>query len=195
MGAKGSSHESITRRHAVARLALLGAGFVAGCTPLRIALKGYPETFETDERLVDATLRAFVTAVIPGASADEPNLVRAFYDDELSELSRYRGFMVSDLCRRAARRYGIARFAALDEAQRTRVIRDGIAGDPTTRRLYEAAIFLTQVSFYAGIYDDERGCPLIEWNGRYRPRPLSEIGYPNPERYLAAAATRNGNYA
>lgn len=185
---------NISRRDAVGRLALLTAGIAAGCTPLRIVLKGYPEAFETDDELVDATLRAFVATVIPGAPVDDPNMVRAYYDRDLSPLPKYRGFLAADLCSRAARRYGVPRFAALAVEERSRVIRDGIEASGTTRRLYEASIFLAQVAFYAGIYDDERGCPLIEWEGRYRPRPLSEISYPHPEAYLAAAATQNGNY-
>lgn len=187
--------ERIGRREALGRLGLLAAGLAAGCTPLRVVLKDYPETFETDDRLVDATLRAFVTAVIPGAPPDDPDLVRAFHDRELSKLPEYRAFLAADLCRRSTRRYGVPRFGELGPEQRTRVIRDGIEADATTRRLYEGAIFLAQVSCYAGIYDDERGCPLIEWEGRYRPRPLSQITYPNPEAFLARAATRDGNYA
>lgn len=185
----------ISRRDAVARLGLIAAAAAAGCTPLRIALRGYPESFETDPERVDRTLRAFVTAVIPGAPEDDPDLVRAFYDEELSALARYRNFLAADLSERAARRYGESRFHRLGLAERTRVIRDGLAADATTRRLYEGAIFLSQVACYSGIYDDEKGCPLIEFEGRFRPRPLAQLTYADPESYLAPPLTADGNYA
>ncbi|MFQ5678380.1 MAG: hypothetical protein ACE5HP_02885 [Gemmatimonadota bacterium] len=186
--------EPISRRDAVARLGALGAVLVAGCTPLRVVLKGYPERFETDAHLVERTLRAFVVTVVPAVSEDDRGLVRAFYDEDLSPLAKYRGFLAADLAARAFRRFGHSRFDDLETPQRTRVILDGLRGDGTTRRLYEGAIFLTQVAVYAGIYDDERGCPEIEWEGRYRPRPWSEITYPEPESFLGRSLTSDGNY-
>ena len=189
--------EALSRREAVARLGLLSAGFLAaGCTPLRLVLEANPEGFEADAGLVDRTLRAFVTAVVPGIPEDAPDLTRAFYDEGLSEMPGHRAYLASDLCRRSARLYGVRRFADLGPEPRTRVIQDGLQADGIIRDLYEGAIFLTQVAVYASIYDDARGCPLLEWDGQFvPPRSLSELSYPDPEGYLASPMTAEGNYA
>jgi len=60
-------------------------------------------------------------------------------------------------------------------------------------KLYTGAIFLLQLSYYAGIYDDAAGCPLIHYSGAYRFRGFDAITHPDPERYFAAVATRDGN--
>lgn len=185
----------MSRREALRWLGLIGAGLAAGaCTPLRIGLHAWPERFDTDGELDDRVLRAFVATVIPGVESNRPDLVRA-YADPFYHFTPYRSFLASDLCRRGARLYGEARFDRLGPDERAAVLRDGLAADGTTRRLYTGAIFLAQVSTYASIYDDERGCPLIAFEGRYRVRPLDETTYPDPGRFLAVATTLDGNVA
>lgn len=185
----------MSRRGAIRWLGLGAATLAAGCTPMRILLRAYPEEFDANPARTERVLRAFVLAVVPGVPAADPHLTGAFYDRELSPLPKYRAFFAADLCARASRSYGTARFAELDPEARTAVIQDGLEADATTRRLYEGAILLAQVSVYAGIYDDEAGCPLIGFEGRYRPRPWSEITYPKPAAFLPYAATPNGNHA
>ena len=41
--------------------------------------------------------------------------------------------------------------------------------------------------------DDEGGCPLIGFEGRFRMRPLAELSYPDPESFLPGALTTDGN--
>jgi len=69
---------------------------VSGCSPLRILFKDYPRKFDDDPRLRESTLRSFVTAVIPGADIDGPDLVR-IYGDPFYPFHSYCGFFVSDL--------------------------------------------------------------------------------------------------
>ncbi len=183
----------LTRRAAVRRLAILGVGVAAaGCTPLRVVLHAYAKEFDADAELVDAVLRAFVLTVIPGVAADDPNLVRAYYDTTYP-LAKYRSFLAADLCRRSARRFGTKRFDGLAVEQRTTVVEEALAGDGTSEKLYGGAIFLAQVAIYAGIYDDERGAPLIGFEGRYRFRGVAATTYPVPERFLAREITLDGN--
>lgn len=187
------SPRGLSRREALRRLGVLGAGLVAaGCTPLRIVFNAHPDEFDTDPALVEATLRAFVLTVIPGAPVDDPNLVRA-YSDEYYPLFRYRNFLAADLCRRTAERFGTDRFDQLAMERRVVIVEEGLAADAVTARLYRGAIFLAQVAIYAGIYDDERGAPLIGFEGRYRFGGLEATTYPNPERFLAAEITADGN--
>ncbi len=179
-----------------AALKLLGASAVgvmaAGCTPLRIVLHDYPDVFDQNQAGVERILRAFVTTVVPEAPIDDKDLVRVYYD-EFYRLAPYRSFFASDLCERGRRSCGVYRFDRVSPEQRLQVVQDGLAADATTRKLYSGAIFLAQLSFYAGVFDDEKGCPLIDFEGRYRVRPLHELVYPNPEEYLGRSLTADGN--
>jgi hypothetical protein len=153
-----------------------------------------PPRLRHDPALVDRVLRAFVAAVIPGAPVDDATLVRA-YHDPYYRLAKYTGFLASDLCGRARRLLGNGAFDELSIEARTRVIQDALAADATTARLYNGAIFLAQVAFYGGIYDDDRGCPLIGFEGAYQFRGPEAITYPEPERFLGRAMTPDGNPA
>lgn len=186
---------TVSRRQAVRQFALLGAGAAAwACTPLRVVLRAYPDAFDEEPALTHGVLRAFVLTVIPGAPPDDPNLVRAYYDDDYP-LARYRGFLAADLCARAERLFGRDRFDRLGPEQRTAVVQDGLGADAVTRRLYRGAVFLAQIAVYAGIYDDARGAPLSRFEGRYRFPGIAATTHPNPERFLARAITPDGNPA
>lgn len=186
---------AVTRREVLRWIGLAGAGLAAAaCTPLRIGLHAWPEPFDAERGLSDRVLRAFVATVVPGVDPDEGDPARV-YRDAYYDMARYRAFLASDLCRRSERLHGNPRFDRLPAQARADVIRDGLHADDTTRRLYTGAVYLAQVSIYAGIYDDERGCPLIDFEGRFHPRPLAEFTYPTPGRFLAAGVTADGNYA
>lgn len=189
----GPADAAIARREALRRLGVLTAGLAAACTPLRVVLHDYPSAFDTREA-TERVLRAFVLTVIPEADARDPNLVRAFSDADL-RFAPYRGFFVSDLCRRSAARTGDAAFDRLSQADRVAVVQEGLAADATTARLYSGAILVAQASYYAGIYDDAHGCPLIDFEGAYRFRGLAALTYPDPDRFLSWSLTPDGNCA
>jgi len=179
----------VTRREALRALGVATISTLAGCTPARIVLGAYPKEFKRDTGLDDRVLVAFVTTVIPGITADNPDLVRAFGDRRFA-FARYRGYFASDLCRRARKRHG-GSFQDLELDARTDVIRSALAADGTTRRLYTGAIFLAQVSVYGGIYDDDRGVPFIDYDGRFRPG--GRYSYADPQSFLPPAMTADGN--
>lgn len=186
----------LSRRVALQQLGLAAmAAFAGGCAPLRIALRLYPQEVERDRRAALRVLSAFAEAVIPGAPREDPSLTRVFLDDYYP-FAPYCSYFVWDLGQRSARLFGGRRYADLDLESRTRVIEDGLAnGDRTTARLYDAAIFLAQIAFYAGIYDDERGCHLIDFEGASELLPLQAQTYAHSSRFLAAEATADGNPA
>lgn len=189
-----SPEGGISRRAVLGRLGALAAGTaLLGCTPMRIVLKLYPDQFN-ERDVTDRALRAFVTTVIPGAPFDAPDLTRAFFDPAYP-FANYVGFFVADLARRSASLFQTERFDALALAERTRVVAQGFAADATTRKLYSGALLLAQVSFFAGIYDPKHGCELIGFEGEFRPRPLSELTYPEPLKFLSHCATAQGNPA
>jgi hypothetical protein len=183
----------VTRREFVAFTSAVLAAALTGCSTIRGALRLYPARYDRDEELVDATLRAFVTTVIPGAPADDENLVRAF-SDPYYPFVEHRGFLVFDLAERARRLAGDGRFDRLPLPARTAVLQDGLASEDAVQRLYRGAIFLAQASFYGGIYDP-KGCPFIDFPGANRGYPPEVAFHPNPAPHLAAEATRDGNHA
>src|SRR5215471_18084092 len=176
------AEQTIARREALRRLGLVAAGLGAACTPLRIVVHDYPDAYDA-EAATARVLRAFALTVIPAAEAGDPNLIRVFSDPDLM-FARYRGFFVSDLCRRSSTRTGDAAFDRLSQADRVAVVQEGLGADATTRRLYGGAILIVQASYYAGIYDDVHGCALIDFDGAYRFRGVQAITYPDPERFL-----------
>ena len=187
--------ERLSRREALKRLGFLGgAALAAGCTPVKVLLHTYPEPFDRDAALVDRVLAALAITVLPDAGVDAATLARPFYDERFP-LHRYRNFLASDLCARSERLCGTDRFELLGQEERARVVEDGLAADAITEKLYTGAIFLAQIAFFAGIYDEESGCTFLDFEGRFRPRPLAEQTYPDAERFLARAATVDGNYA
>jgi hypothetical protein len=186
--------DPISRRQVLKNVGLITAGITAACTPLRVLVNAYPQSFDDDPELVDRVLRAFVTAVIPGAPPDDPDLVRAFSDPDYP-FAEFAAFFAAELTRRGARCFDEPAFERLTPEQRAVVIRGGLGADSTTRKMYNGAVTPAQVAFYAGIYDPHKGCALIGFEGGDHWHPLCDITYPDPALFLAAALTPDGNAA
>ncbi len=182
----------ISRADFLKRLFLLSGAAWTACTPLRIALKTYPDRFDADHELREKLLQAFVAAVIPGVPLDATHSTRMLTDD-FYPFHSYCGFFTADLAQRSMKLYSHDRFDQLSIEQRTQVIQHGLQADATTARLYQAAIYMTQLSFYASIYDDKAGCTLIDFHGTNAGFPAAEVCYTNREMPLAQEATSDGN--
>lgn len=185
--------QKISRRRFVEQSAMLLGLAATGCSPLRILLNAYPEKFDREKPLVENMFRAFVVTVIPGAPWEDTNLIR-IYSDDYYPFHRYCGFFAFNLAQGSANLCGNERFDQLSPAQRTAVIENGLRADGTVARLYGAAIFMAKVSFYGGIYNDEKGCPLIDFYGPQSAFGEGEKHYPQGAARLAREMTRDGNY-
>jgi hypothetical protein len=152
----------------------------------------YPVRYRNDAALQEATLRAFVITVIPGANRDDPDLVRMYHDRDYP-FYPYSPYLVFDLSKRTRRRSPSGTFADLPADQRTSILCEALSSDETTSRLFKGAILMAQVSHYAGIYSPQRGCALIDFPGRNSGFTLQEISRPDAETYLGVAATSDGN--
>jgi hypothetical protein len=184
--------KAMPRREALRLFGLAGGGLLLGaCTPVRAFMGWYPSEFRDDE-LVRRILESFTDAVVPG-TGDPAELTRPLYDERFP-LHSYLGYFASDLSRRARDACGNHRFDLLSRSERTRAIDAGLRADDTTMQLYSGAIFLVQVGFYAGIYDDEKGCPEIDFDGRFRPGSFSERTYARVKEFLGEEMGRDGNY-
>jgi len=182
----------VSRLSFLKQLSVILGVAVSGCSPLRIFLKDYPRKCDDDPRLRESTLRSFVTTVIPGAAIDEPNLAR-IYSDPFYPFHPYCGFFVSDLAARSSDLFGTDEFSRLPPERRTAVIEDGLRADATTARLYRGAVLMAQASYFGGIYDDVKGCALIDFPGANRGFTEREMYYPNASLFLADEATVDGN--
>jgi len=156
---------------------------------VRMLLYLYPSQYRRDPDLQDRVLRAFVVTVIPGADPAEPDLVR-MYADTHYPFYPYTGYLVYALERRGKRPGG---FAGLTPEERTLAVQGALAADDTTSRLLKGAILMAQVSYFAGIYHPERGCPLIEFPGRNAGFTPEEISLPDAAAYIGDGTTADGN--
>jgi hypothetical protein len=184
----------VSRRAALRQLALLGAGLLAGCAPMRVVFRALPESLGSEPGADRLVLQAFVTTVVPGVDPADPHLIHHF-SDEFYTFAPFREYFSEDLRYRSQRRFRTT-FDSASPAQRTTVIQEGLQEQvPATQKLYTGAVFLTQLAIYGAIYDDARGCPLIGFEGPYRFHGLPATSYPDPESFLARPATRDGNYS
>jgi len=177
-----------SRRAFLAGVAASLGATLGSCTGLRVLLSAYPARYDRDFELIDRTLRAFVTAVIPGARRDDPDLVRAFADPRLP-FRELRGYFVYDVGSRTG-----DRFSELPLARRTLVVEEGLAADDVTARLYRGAIFLAQAAFYGGMYG-AGDCAMIDFPGPNRGFPLAVKCYVDARSWLATESSTDGNCA
>jgi hypothetical protein len=183
----------LSRRTLLLGAAGLAAAMGEGCSPIEILLQPREEGFDRPGGPADRTLRAFVTAVIPGAPAADPFLTAIYFDPRFP-FRDIAGYFASHLRSRAHDRFDTS-FEFLDLGARTSIIRDGLGGiDCVVARIYQGAIFAAQISHYGGIYGSG-GCRLIEFPG---PNP----GYSPEEQFhararslCAPALTLDGNYS
>ncbi len=174
--------------------ALRAASFTPGSviSAVRMLLYLYPAKFRRDTVLQEHTLRAFVVTVIPGAEREDPDLVRMYYDTDYP-FYPYTGYLVFDIETRTARRHPGTSFGELPPGERTAILSEALASDDTTSRLFKGAMLMAQVSYFAGIYDPGKGCPLIEFPGRNAGFTPEEISLPDAGDYLGEPATADGN--
>jgi hypothetical protein len=152
----------------------------------------YPKRFRVDVGLQDRLLRAFVTTVIPGADERDPYLVCMFHDTYYP-FYPYTGYLVHDLAKRSDALMGNEAFDGLDTDQRTTVVEDALSADDTTARLYRGAMLMAQVSYFAGVYNPDHACALIDFPGRNNGFSREHLTYPDASKYLGDEATADGN--
>jgi hypothetical protein len=184
----------ISRRQFIGYGTVLAGASLAGCAPLQILFNLYPEKYDVDKKFTGNILRLFAESIIPGMLAKEGECTNILCDPYYS-FDRYSGFFAFDLCRRSRDLFKIAHFNHLNESQRELVIKDGLNSSSLISKLYGAAIFMTQVSFYSNIYDDEQGCELIGFEGGYFIPDEEEISYKAEKYYSMFEITSDGNYS
>ena len=186
---------TMTRRSFNKGMLLSLGTILAGCTPVKILLKAFPEEFKANHSLQDQYLRAFVITIVPGADRNTPKLTQIYYDNYYP-FAPYVPFFLSDLDDRSKKLFGGRSFPSLSQADREKVVFDGLRnGDGIIQRLYRGAIYMTRANIYAGIYDDRRGCPHINFHGTSQGFVAEEMYYTDAKRYFAPQISLSGNPA
>ena len=159
---------------------------------IKMVLKIFPHKYCKKNSLKEKFLRAFVTTIIPGANENQDNLV-SMYLDSYYPFQTYCGYFVYDLNRRSKKLFNNKEFFNLSEDEKTQVINNALNGRELTRRLYKGAILMAQVSYYGAVYDEERGCPLIDFPGRNNGYNKEEIAYPYSSKLFDKELSLDGH--
>jgi len=191
----GSAPDGISRRAALARLGAIACGVAAaGCAPATIVGRAlYPESVALDGDTVTRMLAGLVAVVIPEPAA-APAIVRRLADPVL-RFADYRSALAADLMRRSLQRSGTDRFDRLSVAQRRVIVQDGIDGGAVSARLYVRVVFLARIVFFCGLWNERGACDFIGYEGAFVYPGAEALTWPEPERFLPAAITADGNPA
>ena len=184
---------TMTRRNFNKGVLLSLGALIASCTPAKILFKAYPEEFKSNHSLQDEMLRAFAVTIVPGADRNTPKLTQIYYD-EYYPFAAFVPFFISDLDSRTKKLFAGRSFPSLSQAERERVVLDAFRnGDSIIQRIYHGAIYMTRLNIYAGIYDDSRGCPHINFHGTSQDFVPEQMYYPNAKQYFARQTSLTGN--
>ncbi len=159
---------------------------------IQMVLRLFPHKYCDDEVLKYNYLKAFVQTVIPGVDENENNMI-SMYSDSYYPFHFYCGYFIYDLNRRSKRLFENKEFIELPTENRTEVIQNALLGRELTRRLYNGAILMAQVSYYGAIYNEEEGCSLIDFPGRNGGYSKEESTYSFSSKFLDKELTTDGH--
>jgi hypothetical protein len=180
------------RRSALRRLGAIAAGLCAsGCSRGFVLGVIYPEAAEFDQATVDRLLEAFVTTIVP--EADRPAQVARLLRDPTLPFAELAGPLAADLARRTSARVGHGDFDRLALPMRTAVVAEGIDGGGIPSRIYQGAVLFTQAAVYSGLACDDGSCSITGFEGPFRFRGHAEQTYPDPDHFLPAPVSPDGN--
>ena len=143
---------------------------------LQMVLKLFPHKYCNDRNLKERILRTFVTTIIPGANENDESLVK-MYEDSYYPFHTYCGYFIFDLNKRSKKLFNGKDFFSLSINERTTVIQCALSGRELMVRLYKGAILMAQVAYFGAVYNEEKGCKLIDFPGRNRGYERKEITY------------------
>lgn len=143
-----------TRRQTIGLLASMA--IASSCMPVKLIFNPGKES----EKNHDPTLRAFSEVIIPEAKKDEPGFSDIFYDKYYPFL-QYIEILAEDLDKVSRRKYKNKDFSDLSFTDRTHIVESRLTDKGLFSAIYFAAIYLIQLSYFTGIYNQHKGCDLI----------------------------------
>lgn len=166
--------------------------YLYGCKIQDDLFNPYLKKLRENPELEKSILIYFVDAVIPGVDLKDSNLVKIFYD-LFFPFAPYRTGFAADLAQYSKHLFANDLYYELPRISRQALVQDGLESRTPRGLLYSGAIFLTQISVYSGIYDDQKGCPLIEYPGKFQFVEWTELTHPDPEYFRGIEKTVDGN--
>lgn len=195
MGPKGG--RSDTQRVVGRRAALQQMGGIAvalctsACSRSLVLQTIYPETRALEDDAVEALLAAFVDTVVPGVAA--PERVARLMQDPALPFEPYSKVLAAELARRARASGARAAFDRLPLEQRTAIVADGLDGGGIPSRVFNGGVLFAQAAVYGGLTSDDGSCSITGFEGPFRFRGYAAQTYPDPERFLPASVSTDGN--
>jgi hypothetical protein len=191
-GRKPNGDPGMTRRSFLGALTMMLGSALTGCSSLNLILGNYPDRYDHDGGLRERMLARFVGTIIPDARPDEPHLTRVFVDTYYP-FHKYCGYFLSTLADASGYLFGHEDFDRLDLKDRTAVIERCLQKSGPPGRLATSAVFMAQYSYYAGIYDDQQGCPLIDFPGANDGLCPTTMSRDEVASHMARTMTTDGN--
>jgi hypothetical protein len=191
-----SEHEraprTIGRRAALRRLGGVALAIgTSGCAREFVLHAIYPEAGGIDADEITRLLTAFVDTIVPGA--ERPERIAGLMGDRALPFAPFCGALAADLSRRTQSRIGQASFDRLPRAERTAVVVEALAGGGIPARIYNGAVLFAQAAVYAGLASDDGSCAITGFEGPFRFRGYAAQTYPDPENFLPAPKSADGN--
>lgn len=179
---------NINRREALSRFLLGTAGFLVSCSPLNIL--GAKSTLTSKQTEIEI-LGAFMETIVPGLDVNHPGLTAVFYD-KYYRFTKFRKILVNDIINQTRKLFSVNSFETLQREGREKIVQHVLNVGGIMKKVYSGAIYLTQITAYAGLYNRNYSSPIIDFKAEYSFEPTS---YPNYKDFLGDNQTIDGNYS
>jgi len=138
-------------------------------------------------------LRAFIDAVVPGCDLDNINHLSGFYDESLP-MAKYVRLLILRINRMKRKLGFYKRFYHLSREERTRIIEYGYKNSKLDYEMFHAAIYLSQITVYGGIFNQMTNADFIGFEGSVTVEPHRSTWHYTDLEGLEIPLTINGNY-
>lgn len=195
MGPKGGRSDAprmVGRRAALQQIGGIAVALCTSACSRSFVLKTiYPESRKLEGDDLEALLAAFVDTVVPGVEAPE-RVARLMRDPELP-FEPYSKVLAAELARRAGATGDTTPFDRLSIERRTAIVAEVLDGGGIPGRIFNGGVLFAQAAVYGGLTSDDGSCSIIGFEGPFRFRGYAEQTYPDPERFLPASVSTDGN--
>ena len=163
-------------------------------TYLATQINGLPQSVEYafgNQR--EKTLLAFIDAVVPDCDIHNLNNLTGFYDATLP-MAKYLRILVFRI-NRLTRKLGYKkRFHLLTRDERADIIQFGYHHSKLDHELIHGAIYLSQITVYGGVFNQNSNADFIGFEGSASIEPDINIWHYSDMEGLESPMTANGNY-
>jgi len=142
---------------------ILAGSLLPSCLPLKHLTGAIPSDLKTRTDLAEETALWFAYTVIPTEAVVRQGVIDPLWDADLG-FSDYCPLFLDLLQTTSKDLYGLP-FTRISHRQREQLLQHLLDGGGVGSQLIQGAILAVQCAFYAGIDDEENGCPTIGFRG------------------------------